>query len=151
VDHARTSRRFTSFHASRPLPPTNVHVTPRERQIAGAEKRSEPPGVETVCSSPPSLPSDRGPTSTRPSLPSLPPCTAASPLPSHAGDAEPRSRSPDSSSAWFAGVQLPSRRALLDSRRSESPQNVFPSHGPFPVATRSAPVPGSTTAPPRPQ
>ena len=60
--------------------------------------------------------------------------------------------SPDSSAAWFVGVQLPSRRDAFGERRStESPQSVLPSKGPLPLETNRAPLPGSTTAPDRPQ
>ena len=45
------------------------------------------------------------------------------------------------------------RRASPSADRTsiESPQFVWPSHGAFPVATRSLPLPGTTTAPARPQ
>src|SRR5579871_3793215 len=38
-----------------------------------------------------------------------------------------------------------------ESSITESPQSVVPFHGAFPVATRRFPLPGTTTAPPRPQ
>src|ERR1700692_3780496 len=56
------------------------------------------------------------------------------------------------SCAWSVGVQFWSRRlASAVSSRALSPQLVCPSHGAFPVAISSLPLPGSTTAPARPQ
>src|SRR5439155_17042679 len=84
--------------------------------------------------------------------PSVLPALDGEPAPSSAGDVEPRSVSPLFSSASFVGVQLPtSRDASGASRSVESPQYVFPSKKPLPVATSRSPVAGSRTAPARPQ
>src|SRR5579859_2321107 len=71
---------------------------------------------------------------------------------SRAGELEPRSVSEWSSASWFVGVQLCSSRAAFgDSSSTLSPQSVDPSNGPLPVATRIRRLPGSITAPARPQ
>ena len=69
-----------------------------------------------------------------------------------AGEVLPRSVSFEFSCAWSVGVQLCS--SWLPSGLSSStlsPQSVDPLNGALPVATRIRPVPGSTTAPARPQ
>ena len=56
------------------------------------------------------------------------------------------------SSSWFVGVQCSSRRfASGESTSTLSPQFVFPSKGPLPVATSRSPLAGSTTGAERPQ
>ncbi len=130
--------------------PTKTQVRPPLVHTAGAVKTCEPPGAESVCSSPPRRgPADVVPLSLRMfrtrSLPSLPPCTARPPG-SRAGEVEPRSASVRFSSAWFAGVQFwSSREASGLSSRTLSPQSVRPFQGPLPVAKSSRPVLVSTT------
>ena len=69
-----------------------------------------------------------------------------------AGEVLPTSRSLPDRNDSFVGVQLcSSRLASGESSSTLSPQVEDPSNGPLPVATRIRPLPGSITAPARPQ
>ena len=123
------------------------------RHTAGAVKRSVPDGVETTCSSLPRcglVPRSRASERSR-IFPSLPPCAIEL---RREVDGRGRAEVEIASGSAAPCSSACSCRAASpfgESRSTASPQSVRPFHGALPVATRRSPLPGTTTAPARPQ